>query len=577
MSTIQGMNRVHILLLLFGLAAISLASDPPRPSAPRGWLYLQANLLPDDRVKETLTTLERVAAEGYTGVVLTDYKFMRWDDVPDRYLKNCRTIRETCSRLKLKLVAGVMPIGYSNSLLSRDPNLAEGLPVRNAPFAVTNGMLVPSEPTPLINGGFETFRGDSPTGWRFVDEPGRISFIDLTTRREGRASLRMQDVARYEPDHRHARVCQTLHLRPFAAYHVSVSVKTLDWQADETRITVIGANGTMLNFNTPVIERTRDWTRIDIVFNTLDSSEVNLYLGTWAGQTGAIWWDDVRVEPAGFMNVLRREGTPLQITSEDGATVYKEGRDFTEIRDPKLGMDPWAGDYTAWHDVPAVRIPAGSRLKDGQRVLASYYHAAIIYSGQLACCMSEPKVYDILEWQVKQVRDALQPDGYLMMHDEIRTQGWDDSCARSNLTPGRILAGHIKRCLAILHRTDPGKSIYVWSDMFDPNHNAQKSGNYYLVKGQGPWYGSWEGLPPAVTIMNWQMGPKTRRATLEHFAKRGHRQILCGYYDGDPRMITGWLKDAEGLPGIEGAMYTTWRGNYSHTQAFMDALRRRNE
>ncbi len=552
--------------------AMGCSADPAPLSSRRGWLYLQANLLPDDRVKETLALLERVAGEGYTGVVLTDYKFMRWDDVPERYVRNCQAVREACRRLHLTLVAGVMPIGYSNSLLSRDPNLAEGLPVREAPFTVTGGQLLPADPAPLVNGSFETFRGDTPSGWRFVDEPGRISFIDRTTRREGQAALRMQDVARHEPEHRHARACQTLHLRPFAAYHLSVAVKTQDWEADDTRIAIIGDHGASLNFHTPSIVKTRDWTRIDIVFNTLESRQVNLYLGTWAGRTGTLWWDDVKLTPAGFMNILRREGTPLRITSEDGSVTYEEGRDFTGVRDPKLGMDPWAGDYTAWHEPPVVRVPEGSRLKEGQRVLASYYHAAIIYDGQVTCCMSAPKVYDILEWQVKQVRDALHPDGYMMMHDEIRTQGWDESCARHKTTPARLLASHIRRCVEILRQADPGKALYVWSDMFDPNHNAPKSGRYYLVKGDGPWYGSWEGLPADLTIVNWQMGPQTRRATLEHFSKLGHRQILAGYYDGNPRMIVGWLKEAGGLPGVEGAMYTTWRGNYSQTKAFMDCL-----
>jgi len=28
--------------------------------------------------------------------------------------------------------------------------------------------------------------------------------------------------------------------------------------------------------------------------------------------------------------------------------------------------------------------------------------------------------------------------------------------------------------------------------MFDPFHNAKKAGKYYLVKGDGPWFGSWQ-------------------------------------------------------------------------------------
>lgn len=566
------MKRTGVLLGLLCLAAASLAAEPHRTAPHQRWLYLSVNLLPEPAVRDAIALLERTAAEGYTGVVLSDYKFMRWDDMPDIYVRHCQALREAARRLNLTLVAAVMPMGYSNSLLSRDPNLAEGLPVRDAPFRVRNGQLVPDDgEAAVVNGGFEEFKENRPVGWAFVDAPGQIAFMDPVVKATGKSSLRMQEVARYEPDHRHARVCQGLRLRPFAAYHVSVAVKTKDWDAEDTRINVIGDDGTVLNFHTPAIERTRDWTRLDIVFNTLESAQVRLYLGTWAGRTGSIWWDDVRIEPAGFMNVLRREGTPLRITSQDGRFVYAEGRDFDGVQDAKLGRDPWAGDYTAWHEPPVVRLLPGSRMQDGECVRASYYHAAIINDGQLSCCMSAAKVYEILAWQVNKVRDALQPDGYMMMHDEIRTQGWDESCARRNLTPARILADNVTRCVDIIRHADAGKPVYVWSDMFDPFHNARASGQYYLVKGKGPWYGSWKGLPRDVIIVNWQMGPQTRRDTLKHFSDRGHRQILAGYYDGDPGMIAAWLRDAAGIPGVDGVMYTTWHNNYQHTAAFLKA------
>ena len=159
----------------------------------------------------------------------------------------------------------------------------------------------------------------------------------------------------------------------------------------------------------------------------------------------------------------------------------------------------------------------------------------------------------------------------MMSHDEIRIQGWDKACADRGLTCGEILADNVKRCVEIIRKADPGKPIWVWSDMFDPNHNAQKSGRYYLVKGDGPWYGSWKGLPPDVGLVNWNMGPKTRRATLEHFAGLGHRQILAGYYDGNPAAIADWLKAGAGIMGLDGVMYTTWRNDYRATKAFIDA------
>jgi hypothetical protein len=49
------------------------------------------------------------------------------------------------------------------------------------------------------------------------------------------------------------------------------------------------------------------------------------------------------------------------------------------------------------------------------------------------------------------------------------------------------------------------------------------------------------------------------------FSNLGLRQILSGYYDGDNdgAAIAKWLANTKGIPGITGAMYTTWADNYS--------------
>ena len=60
-------------------------------------------------------------------------------------------------------------------------------------------------------------------------------------------------------------------------------------------------------------------------------------------------------------------------------------------------------------------------------------------------------------------------------------QGWDESCKRSGKTPGQLLAENVSRCADLIRREDAGKPIYVWSDMFDPFHNAGKSGRYYSL------------------------------------------------------------------------------------------------
>ena len=88
-------------------------------------------------------------------VAIADSKFMRWDNLPDRYAENARKVREACRQMNLAFVTCVFPIGYSNDLLSRDPNLAEGLPVVNAPFIVKDNQIIPTdEPVDIKNPGF---------------------------------------------------------------------------------------------------------------------------------------------------------------------------------------------------------------------------------------------------------------------------------------------------------------------------------------------------------------------------------------------------------------------------------------
>ena len=57
--------------------------------------------------------------------------------------------------------------------------------------------------------------------------------------------------------------------------------------------------------------------------------------------------------------------------------------------------------------------------------------------------MAEPKVYEILRWQLAQVHEHVWPDGYFLQHDEIRVQGWDEAAVKSGQTPGELLGENL--------------------------------------------------------------------------------------------------------------------------------------
>ncbi|TFG89401.1 MAG: hypothetical protein E4H17_00775 [Gemmatimonadales bacterium] len=103
--------------------------------------------------------------------------------------------------------------------------------------------------------------------------------------------------------------------------------------------------------------------------------------------------------------------------------------------------------------------------------------------------------------------------------------------------------------------------------MFDPFHNAHAG--YYLVHGD--LARSWEGLGRDVIILNWHS--EYRAESLRLFSRRGHRQIIAGYYDGDPAGIRDALAAARGVPGVIGVMYTTWQGRYDDLERFAQLVR----
>ncbi len=183
------------------------------------------------------------------------------------------------------------------------------------------------------------------------------------------------------------------------------------------------------------------------------------------------------------------------------------------------------------------------------------------------CCPSEPKLYEILRVQARRVNELFRPKTFFMSHDEIRVGNWCRACQDRKLSPGELLADNARKCTEILKSVNPQARIVVWSDMFDPHHNAV--GNYYLVNGS--LEGSWEGLSRDVIIANWNGGKA--KESLSFFAGRGHKQIIAGYYDVDDLTnFQQWDQAARDVPGVIGFMYTTWQSKYNLLEQYGQAM-----
>jgi hypothetical protein len=543
-----------------------------------------------------IALIERGKRDGYTALLIADYKLQVLDRVPDFYFPNVERVKAAATRAGIELVPAVFSIGYSNGHLSHDPNLAEGMPVVDQPFVVRPQVgttdlkgAVGSSPgragtrrleaviddrasARLRNGGLEQGEGDRFAGFGFQDDPGVTTFVDRRVAHGGRASCRFepgnQGPRRSSPN---VRLMQRVALRPMTGYRLSCWVKTQGLGPTRAfQVLALGAGqpGRQLTFQEPHLEPTQDWKRIDVAFNSLDQKEANLYVGIWGAGPGKLWVDDLQIEELALVNVLRRPGCPFTVRSADRGTVYQEGRDYEPVADPQLGRVPYAGEYEFNHPGATVRIPTTSRIRNGDRLLVSWYHPVITVDSQVMCCLSEPKLEAILRDQARRVNDLFHPRTFFMSHDEIRVANWCKACRDRKMTPGQLLAENVRRCTGILKSINSRARILVWSDMFDPHHNAVDS--YYLVNGA--LKDSWTGLQRDVIIANWNGGKA--RESLAFFDGRGHRQLIAGYYDVDDLSnFQAWDAAARDFKGVMGFMYTTWARRYELLESYGEALK----
>jgi Carbohydrate binding domain len=532
---------------------------------PDRWVFVSRSLRQDGDVEVIRRLAETAGQHGITGMVLSG-SFDSMDLQPPEYFTRLEAVKTICAQNHLEIIPQIFSVGYGGAVKQHDLNLAEGLHVENARFVARNGeaRLEPEADARIANGGFEEAEGDRLKQFAFNDRPGELTFVDTKTFKEGRASLRLEAKAGADPQNVQSRAMQEVGVTPRRSYRLSAWVKTEGLQpATAFRIQVLAGNRSLAPVNLRTAG-TSDWHRISVLFNSMTFDHVRLYAGVWRGRAGTAWIDDLRLEEVGPVNVLRRPGTPVTVGSDDGQTLYAEGKDYAPLVDPQL--NPSRTD----HEAPPLRLLPSGRIHDGDRLRVSWYHPVPINDGQVGICMSEPKVYEIWRTQARLLRQHLNPRKYFLNMDEVRHGGTCAACKSRNMSMAQILGDCFTRQAALLREATPGADIYVWSDMLDPNHNAH--GDYYLVEGD--YTGSWKYVPKDLIIACWYY--QKREASLKFFSDLGFRTLAGAYYDGDnldnPR---GWLEALDRTPKAQGIMYTTWVSKYDLLPAFGDLVARR--
>jgi alpha-N-arabinofuranosidase len=141
----------------------------------------------------------------------------------------------------------------------------------------------------LPNASFEELENGGPKAWRTANWQARADFaLDEDIARSGLRSLRIASTGGADASWQ-----AVVPVRPFAKYRLSGWIKTQDLVPGSSKGALISLQG--LDVMTPAVSGTRDWTAVEVVFETgaNDAVAVNCLFGGWGRATGTAWFDDL--------------------------------------------------------------------------------------------------------------------------------------------------------------------------------------------------------------------------------------------------------------------------------------------
>ncbi len=510
--------------------------------------------------------MDRAKASGYNGIVFSNiWSVNSIEDLASAssdYTTRLTTIKNYASSIGLEFYPMIQTIMPAQQILNNDPNMAEVLPVKDALYVVNNGEAdIVSDPAVSFPGGnFESYSNNFFSGWDQQIGTGTTISADTTVKHGGSQSMKVVTSSSGM-----GRIFKTISVTPYRQYHVSVWMKTQGvTNTGAIEPDVIGTvSGRTLFYAGPIMDSTQDWTVYDFTFNSLNNSQVTISFGSW-GAGGTMWVDDASIEELGMTNIVRRTETPLVVKGLDG-TVYTEGVDYQPVTDPLIGESGYPGFYELYHQSPSIVLTPNSRIAEGQQLRVSFYYIGVMPAdpdfGFAAVSLTDPNAISLMNDEMTRLNDLLDPPGIFENYDEIRVGNWEQR--DTPMTEGQLLANSIQRDKQQFKSLNSSASFFVWSDMFDPSHNAHD--DYYLTNGTVD--GSAQGLTSDMTVVNWNFWDPTD--SLSYFSNRGIPQILAAYYDGAAPPASQWLNSAKSVnANIVGVMYATWTDNYNDLESF---------
>ena len=459
-----------------------------------------------------------------------------------------RNIAKLCRQHFIEPIPELQSLGHGNVVLSIEPRCQEGIHINNYQVVAKAGTIQADDLSmtggSINNAGFEQANGSSPTGWTIDTLPNGVS-VDTSVKNTGNASLKIT-----RTDRGQLRAWQNVKCESHAVYELSVHAKTQGVTSDAgitgAYIEVYGVTPEGDLSPGPLgmskqISGDNDWTTLSFQFNSIAYNTLCVFVRL-QNAYGTVWYDDLQMRGISRDRKILNNPIigPAVLKSADGKTIYEPTSDY-QILDIQQKASP---------DSPSIVIPTGSRISEGQHLLADF---DAMYSGYYTCCPSEPLYQQLMRKSIHNVIQCMQPTYLHIGHDEPQLLNEDSRCRSRHLTNAEIYADDAKRMNDYMHEADPKCRMMMWDDPLNPYSNAPA---FHLEKAS-------QLLPKDIIMNAWAYSYPAENEkivkSIDFWVKQGFDITGSPWFDHDNcRFWSEQLIKNRNSKHILGLFYTAW-------------------
>lgn len=440
-----------------------------------------------------------------------------------------------------------------------EPQWQEGIPVDAMPMTVGSSGFTPASYGIVVsNPGFETWTSNVPNGWTMYPESsfGLLS-RDNVTRHSGGASVKWANMSSSYPYDR--MLHQTVNMGQHRLMKVKFWCKTQNYSG-QMKLVVRGGRDNFNKFENVLISipSTTDWMQLEVLFSIYDEDSASLRLGPDAYTSGTVWIDDVTIENAGLMNMLRRPDTPLAVYKEPGHILMAEGLDYavTDLSSP--GEENYLTE-------PRLSRLTGGALANGNSVNVDWYTAIEYQGGRETVCWSLLEPLEHYQSSVRVLDSTLAPDGFKIHVNEVSYAGYDPLCRSRGMTAGQLVGHYCNQMYEVIQARRPGAPVRIYGDPFDISVEDPRANP---IEGPAWNSGGLQQLSPEIEVMMMADYTRYEDSSYVYINSNGNPAILSWHGSSSLLEPVNAMIAARRAPNNTGVIIFGW--HLSHFSRMME-------